>query len=110
MRRPWGALLLGALLCAHGKRRRPASGESLSLGPAAAELRSREPDGAGRARDPAPSVPAVALRLRAGAGSTSSPSSEVLDGEWRTSSRGPGRGWAGLGQIRGARASALAAL
>jgi hypothetical protein len=24
MRRPWGALLLGALLCAHGKRRRPA--------------------------------------------------------------------------------------
>lgn len=24
MRRPWGALLLGALLCAHGKRRRRA--------------------------------------------------------------------------------------
>lgn len=112
MRRPWGALLLGALLFAHGKRRRRARANR-PAGKVCPRVRLLQdsPPGSRTAQtgawDPSPSLRAVALRLRAGEESTSSPSSSSLGGGssgGRVPRAGSGPGW---GEIRGARLPAL---
>lgn len=80
MRRLWGALLLGALLCAHGKRRRRAraswpAGKVCPWVRPMQDLPPANPAARAGARDPAPSLQAAALSVRAGERSRSSPSS-----------------------------------
>ena len=110
MRRPWGALLLGALLCAHGKRRRRAHADRPSgkVFPWVRPLQDSPPEGGtaqAGAWDPSPSLQAAARRLCSGEGTGSSPNSS-------SPRRGSGGGaprarvWARLG----GRSEALARL